>query len=242
MAEYQRVKGILEEMPRYKAGTHNGKPVIRKYTGIGNKTSIVTATSTGRGYSQMQEQLEQFALLNKLLSSYRSELTRRRLTVPAEFSFTRDPSPYSVEAWERLVPCSNSHEIGSKYYDDYGFNVRTRGEMMVGNVLKELGLEAKYEPALVLKGGKKRTPDYAFPVRIIDRCFFIEFMGMANDDGYIESNYGKIEEYMRNGILLSRDLIVISGTKNWLPEQESIKRIITAFINNAVLSVYNHKV
>ena len=52
----------------------------------------------------------------------------------------------------------------------------------------------------------------------------------------------KSDEYMRNGILPNRDLILISGTKNWIPSHESLKRKIANFINDAVLSAYERKV
>ncbi len=175
-------------------------------------------------------------------AAFREEIKRRHLAIPDNFKFIRDVSEFDVSMWEQLQACSNAHEVNTGYYDGYGFNVRSRGEMMVGNALKELGLEAKYEPALLLKGGRKRNPDYSFPVRIIDRCFFVEFMGMTDDDDYLENNYWKSDEYMRNGILPNRDLILISGTKNWIPTQESLKRKIAYFINDAVLSAYERKV
>ena len=61
---------------------------------------------------------------------------------------------------------------------------------------------------------------------------------MADDGNYIDSNYGKIDEYMRNGILPNRDLILICGTENWLPSLETMKILIASFINSAVFSVY----
>lgn len=241
IAEYSRLDGIICNMPRYKAGMHEGKQVIREYFVNDDKVSRRVVNENSRFYAEKQKQFEFYNTLQQNLAQYKQELIRRRLTVPGNFRFIKDSSPYNIDVWNQLIPCSNNREINNEYYDDYGFHVRTRGEMMVGNVLKDLGLEAKYEPALILKGGRKKNPDYSFPISVIDRCFFIEFMGMADDEGYIESNYGKIDEYMRNGILLNRDLIVIAGTGNWLPEQESIKRIIAAFINNAVLSTYNRK-
>ena len=64
---------------------------------------------------------------------------------------------------------------------------------------------------------------------------------MTDDDDYLENNYWKSDEYMRNGILPNRDLILISGTKNWIPSHESLKRRIAYFINDAVLSAYERK-
>ena len=186
----------------------------------------------------MHEKLEQYNKLTERKNLFDAEFSRRRLTVPAGFRLQRDTSPHNMEFWKQQVPCSNNYENKNRYVDAFGFNVKSRSEMLVGQALKELGLEAKYEPLLILRGDRKKTPDYSFPVPVIDRCFYVEFMGMADNESYIDKNYGKIEEYMRNGILLNRDLIVICGTENWLPSLEDMKRIIASFINNAVSRVY----
>lgn len=242
IAEYLRMKSILARMPRYKAGFHNGKCAIRTYTGSGENVVRRITHFGSKDYPQVQKELKVYedCLYRKRVLS--DELKRRNLTIPEDFKFMRDPSEFNFKAWEQYEACSNPREVKTEYYDDFGFNVRSRGEMMVGNALKELGLEAKYEPTIQLKGGRKKNPDYSFPVRIIDRCFFIEFMGMTDDEDYIDGNYLKFDEYMRNGILLNRDLIVISGTKNWIPTQESLKRKIAFFINDAVMSAYERNV
>lgn len=110
--------------------------------------------------------------------------------------------------------------------------------MLVSAALKELGLDAKYEPELTMRNGRKRTPDYSFAVPVIDRCFYVEFMGMADDGSYLNKNFGKIDEYMQSGIFPNRDLIIICGTEKWLPSLEDMKQIIASFINNAVSRVY----
>jgi hypothetical protein len=242
IAEYFRLNSEYERLPRYKTGIHCGAPVIRKYTGFGSSLSRQDTHITGGNYAEMQKELELYEKRMSIKAAFREEIKRRHLAIPDNFKFIRDVSEFDVSMWEQLQACSNAHEVNTGYYDGYGFNVRSRGEMIVGNALKELGLEAKYEPALLLKGGRKRNPDYSFPVRIIDRCFFVEFMGMTDDDDYLENNYWKSDEYMRNGILPNRDLILISGTKNWIPTQESLKRKIAYFINDAVLSAYERKV
>lgn len=240
--EFLRLKREAEIMPRYKTGFHNGTPVIRKYTGFGSNRSRLDTHISGNNYAEMLKELELYDKRMRIMDEFSEEIKRRHLLVPRDFKFIRDPSVFNVKAWESFESCSNAREVNTGYYDGYGFNVRSRGEMMVGNALKELGLEAKYEPTLLFKGGRKRNPDYSFPVRIIDRCFFVEFMGMTDDDDYLENNYLKSDEYMRNGILPNRDLILISGTKNWIPSHESLKRKIANFINDAVLSAYERKV
>lgn len=239
--EHLRMKQVLNAMPRYKVGTHKGMQVIREYSGKGDAKQTREIQTNGKVYADMQKKLELFNSVSERERQFFDEINRRHLAAPANFRFVRDRSRFNVAYWNREVPCSNNIECNTEYYDDYGFNVRSRGEMIVGNALKSLGLEAKYEPLVDLKGLKKKSPDYSFPVHIIDRCFFVEFMGMADDEEYIDDNAEKIRLYMRNGILPGRDLILISGTKNWIPPQESIARQIASFINNAVINAYNKR-
>nr|AHF24806.1 hypothetical protein [uncultured bacterium Contig1758] len=241
IAEFIRLKGVLAGMPRYKVGIHNGKKAIHIYTGYGEELSRHVTHFGSKNYAEAQKNLELYEEYLYRMKIFDTEIKRRNLTIPDDFKYIREPSVFNVKAWESFEACANGLEVQTGYVDGYGFNVRSRGEMMVGNALKELGLEAKYEPTLILKGGRKRSPDYSFPVRIIDRCFFVEFMGMTDDGEYVDNNHVKIDEYMRNGIFINRDLIIICGTKNWIPSHESLKRRIAYFINDAVLSAYERK-
>lgn len=233
------MKGALDSMPRYSLGTHNGLPTIREYCGSGNALTKKETQIGSSNYAEAMKKLEQFNRISEREKLFFEEINRRHLAVPADFKIISEPSRFNVAYWNQEVPCSNRIECNTEYFDDYGFNVRSRGEMIVGNALKSLGLEAKYEPLVDLKGFKKKSPDYSFPVHIIDRCFFVEFMGMADDEEYINENAEKMRLYMRNGILPNRDLILISGTRNWIPSQESIARTIASFVNNAVLDACN---
>lgn len=219
-------------------GNHRGMKIIRAYSGTGEHIDRKDVSENSRDFASMREKLDQFNKLTERRKIFNAELRRRHLTIPADLKLHRDTSPHDYNFWKLQAPCSNNYENRNRYVDAFGFNVKSRSEMLVGAVLKELGLEAKYEPLLILKGGRKKTPDYSFPVPVIDRCFYVEFMGMADDGTYLDKNYGKIDEYMRNGILLNRDLIVICGTENWLPSVKDMKNIIASFINNAVSRVY----
>ena len=241
ISEYLRIKGILERMPRYSIGMHAGKQVIREYTGYGDKTVRKTTHMKSQAYGGMQQKMNRYNEFLGLLKLYEDEIKRRHLTIPEKFEFKSDSSVFNIDYWNSLIPTANSFEIKSDYYDNYGYHVRSRGEMIIGNALKDLGLEAKYEPLVILKNGKRIYPDYSFPVHVIDRCFFVEFVGMTDNEDYCNYNYGKIDEYMRNGILPNRDLILICGTNTWLPSQDTIKHIIASFINTAVESVYKQK-
>ena len=228
-------------MPRYSTGTHSGIQVIRSYSGSGKTRIRKESRITGKNMETVEQQFANYIECVNAFEQFRGELYRRKIPATNNFRFIRDISPFNIAAWNSYQPCSNPHETNTEYYDAYGNNVRSRAEMSVAMALKDLGLEAKYEPEITLRNGRKRTPDYSFPVSIIDRCFFIEFYGKCDDDGYLDRNDGKIDEYIRSGIFPNRDLILICGTEKWLPTQEAIMRIISSFVNNAVLSTYSKK-
>jgi len=168
-------------MPRYKSGSHKGFQLIREYSGTGSGIIRKEVRENSRGFASMREKLDQFNSLTERRKLFAAELHRRRLTIPSNFKLCCDNSPLNVNAWKQFVPCSNHYENKNQYTDPYGFNVKSRSEMLVGNALKDLGFDAKYEPMLILRGNRKKTPDYSFPVPVIDRCFFIEFAGMADN-------------------------------------------------------------
>ena len=238
ITECALLDGALKQMPRYRAGLHRGKQVIREYSGFGENRVKKLTLSCSRDYTAMQEKLEKYNYLTERKKLFDAELARRHLTIPAGFKLYYDTSPHNLEHWKQQVPCSNNYTNENQYIDSYGFKVKTRGEMLVSAALKDLGLEAKYEPELTMRNGRKRTPDYSFPVPVIDRCFYVEFMGMTDDGNYLNKNFGRIDEYMQSGILPNRDLIIICGTGKWLPSVETMKIIIASFINQAVHSVY----
>lgn len=238
ISECHRLKCILDDMPRFKCGTHKGVQLIRVYSGTGNEIIRKDVYENSRDYASMQEKLEKYNYLTERKKLFDAELARRHLTIPAGFKLYYDTSPHNLEHWKQQVPCSNNYTNENQYIDSYGFKVKTRGEMLVSAALKDLGLEAKYEPELTMRNGRKRTPDYSFPVPVIDRCFYVEFMGMTDDGNYLNKNFGRIDEYMQSGILPNRDLIIICGTGKWLPSVETMKIIIASFINQAVHSVY----
>lgn len=60
IAEYIRLRRVLAGMPRYMIGTHNGMRVIREYSGYGAGRRVRSAQMNGKGYDEMQRNLELF--------------------------------------------------------------------------------------------------------------------------------------------------------------------------------------
>ena len=140
IAEYLRLKSILGRMPRYKRGVHHGVQVIREYSGKKEDWNKRISHAGSKNYSVMLNKLELYEERKLKLNAFQDEIKRRNLIIPENFKFIRDVSEFDVSALEQMQACSNAREVNTGYYDGYGFNVRSRGEMMVGNALKELGL------------------------------------------------------------------------------------------------------
>ena len=118
IAEYVHLRRVIDGMPRYNFGTHNGIQVVREYSGHGSNISIKTVHSKSRNFDNVQKKLE---LLNKYQADktlYKDEIKRRRLILPSDFKFISEPSEYTFNSWEQLHHSSNAVANTSEYYDD----------------------------------------------------------------------------------------------------------------------------
>ncbi|HBZ77353.1 MAG TPA: hypothetical protein DEO39_01435 [Clostridiales bacterium] len=80
---------------------------------------------------------------------------------------------------------------------------RSKSEMLIAQVLDQLGLEYKYEPVILING-EERWPDFAVYCPETGRYFFIEHLGMMDKMKYRLDNMEKMTLYegagIRNGI------------------------------------------
>lgn len=111
---------------------------------------------------------------------------------------------YSYEEFCSLVE-KNDTSISAGYrYGRYVF--RSKSEMLVAQLLDQLGLEYKYEPVILFKG-EERWPDFAVYCPETGRYFFIEHLGMMDRMKYRMENLEKMALYEEFGIRNGVDII-----------------------------------
>ena len=236
MANHLYLKTKLDGMPAFHFGMHGGKQTIRvSVKDMNGKIIRSECVQGGRKYKEYSEQMAEREKLSKQMECFDHELRKRRLIVPENISICPPNTKFTAKLWMELTTGLNELGKGKKYYDNHMNNVDSRGEMLIACALDDLHLEYKYEALYNLTPYKKIFPDFVVLIPALRRFFFIEFMGMADDPNYMDSNHSRIGNYIRNGIYPGRDLLIIVGDRDYLPTDSAIKRRIISFINDLTL-------
>ena len=236
MANHQYLKAKLDSMPTFHFGMHGGKRTIRvSVKGRNGKRTRKESIQGGRRYKEYSDQMAEREKLSKQMEYFDQELRKRRLIVPENVSVCPPNTKFTAKLWTEMVTGLNELGKGKGYYDNHMNNVDSRGEMLIAGALDDLHLEYKYEALYHLNSYRKIFPDFVVLIPALERFFFIEFMGMADDPNYMDNNSSRIENYIRNGIYPGRDLLIIVGDRNYLPTDNAVKNRIISFINDLTL-------
>lgn len=120
---------------------------------------------------------------------------------------------------ERYMPDKLQHKANC------GEMMRSRGEVIIANILDSLELEYVYELPMMMNGNRK-IPDFVVlhPIKKVE--IIIEYMGLYNEKEYRESNEKKIAEYFDAGYILGRNLFVFMDDANGSFDSEITNKIL----------------
>lgn len=114
-----------------------------------------------------------------------------------------------------------------------GIFVRSKGEVVIADVLDSLGIDFFYEKKLVLldEDGNERTlyPDFTILLRG-GRIYYWEHEGMLTDLEYVRRNQEKEQLYFRNGIFAPKNLIVSMDGADGSIDADGIRRMAQALL------------
>lgn len=114
-----------------------------------------------------------------------------------------------------------------------GIFVRSKGEVVIADVLDSLGIDFFYEKKLVLldEAGNERTlyPDFTILLRG-GRIYYWEHEGMLTDLEYARRNQEKEQLYFRNGIYAPKNLIVSMDGADGSIDADGIRRMAQALL------------
>lgn len=86
--------------------------------------------------------------------------------------------------------------------------VRSKSEILIANILTELGIPYRYEAPLVLENGQIIYPDFTIlNVRTRKVCF-LEHCGRMDDPSYLHRFLHRNDLYIRNGYIPGRDVFM----------------------------------
>ncbi|WP_282022532.1 ATP-dependent DNA helicase [Ruegeria faecimaris] len=136
-------------------------------------------------------------------SSENSEIARR-LT-----NLFEPPTPVMVEKGtvSRMMEANLIHRTNANEF------VRSKSEVIVGNILTDLGLDYAYERRFEGEDGTARYPDFTVEDDDTGQTILIEHLGMLSNRGYMKSWEQKLEWYAKNGVTIdggSRARLVVT--------------------------------
>ena len=125
---------------------------------------------------------------------------------------------------------SNTYDKQGELWFD-GIRMRSRFEAQTASVLKSLGLEFKYEPALPITGGVI-CPDFVVYLPEFEVGFVIECLGGVGDGRYDRRNGDKGTEYLDNFYIPFRDVLLLGGTGTYMPSEDWIANAVIMMVNS----------
>ena len=227
---YLTLKAELAGLPNVKVGELRGRPIVRVYyrnaDGRICYRSHFVDTSKGRKYSQIAVRRTELLKEIRNLERYLSKQTARVLD---RYKVRISKCILDDEFWREVGNDENPRPKRGSYYHN-GIQMRSRTEVLIAEILDELGLEYKYEPGIRF-GEDVFFPDFLVFIPGLKRCLIIEFVGMSDDEGYLYNNVHKVAVYANSGLIMNRDVIGLFGTKESMVSNEYIYNCIVTTVN-----------
>ncbi|MCR5416110.1 MAG: hypothetical protein K6E79_04880 [Pseudobutyrivibrio sp.] len=107
----------------------------------------------------------------------------------------------------------NPFPFDSYLITNKGEKVRSKSEKIIADKLLALDIPYVYEPAVIINNTVK-YPDFIILNKRLRKTFYWEHFGLADDEGYSESNLAKLADYEKNGLLIGEDVICSFETKD----------------------------
>lgn len=107
--------------------------------------------------------------------------------------------------------------------------VRSKGEMIIYNMLVYLNVPFRYEEVITLldENGRKVTRCPDFVIRRPDGTeVILEYLGMLSDPRYAQDNFEKFMLYWRNGYVLNETLFYVTDDVNGVLNSEVVMNLI----------------
>ena len=187
--------------------------------------------------------------LKRFLEESRKVLERN---IALQENFVKNYLPYSLDAinaqmsaayqseGKRLLKNQIDRQSQNPYRRDLlihktsaGNFVRSKGEVVIADVLDSLEIDFFYEKELVLldEDGNERTfyPDFTILLRG-GRIYYWEHEGMLTDLEYVRRNQEKEQLYFRNGIFAPKNLIVSMDGADGSIDADGIRRMAQALL------------
>jgi len=142
-------------------------------------------------------------LLDLWLSTYCFAPPRVKFPVVTSHSFHEMNNEYFNEQQENR----GKYEPENPTYSDHGV-LKSKNELMSAELLDRMGIPFKYETELHIgEVDKTINPDFLISFYEIDRCFYLEVLGMNDKGDYSVKTATKLYDYSKGKYRSGREVI-----------------------------------
>ncbi|MCR5328153.1 MAG: hypothetical protein K6E12_04840 [Saccharofermentans sp.] len=236
--EYRRQ--LLEKMPHGYFKVLKGKQFIMltrdpdnpQYT-KSHPRPIVTTSRLGRKFSyEISEFLKIKAEYDDLYNTWKSRysVSPPRINFPIiQFS---DPHCMNNEYFRNQPDCTGQYKPENPTVSDHG-ELKSKNEQFGADLLKRLGIPFKYETSIYLAEIEETiNPDYLVNFYEIDRCAYLEILGMSDKIKYSFNTTNKLYGFSKEKYRPGREIIyIILYDKQNFDEDYFVSEVLSAYNN-----------
>jgi len=195
--------------------------VIRVTTKLGTELSEAV-----NAYLSIRSEYE--SLLSMWKNHYGFEPPRVKFPI-VQFA---DPHGMNNGFFDRQREFCGKYQPENPTVSDHG-ELKSKNEQMGADLLKLMGIPFKYEPEVYLKEANDTiNPDYLIDFYEIDRCSYLEILGMSDKPEYIFKNANKINGYSKDTYRPGREVIyVFLYDKQNFDGDYFVSEVLSAFNN-----------
>jgi len=236
--EYRRL--MLEKMPHGYFKTIKDKQYIfitkdpsMPYANSRHPRRISVTSKLGK---QLTETINRFQAIKSEYDTLLNDWYSRYGVAPPRVNFPiiqySDPHCMNNEYFNKQADKLGNYKTDNPTVSEFG-ELKSKNELMGADLLKDLGMPFKYETRLsFVETGEIINPDCLVNFYEIDRCAYLEILGMNDKFDYFVRTTRKIYDYSRDKYRPGREVIyVFLYDKSNFDKDYFVSEVLSAFNN-----------
>ena len=234
--EYRRLK--LEEIPHGYFCNRCGKESVvitydpdRPEISPKRDRKLVVTSKRGKIYSEkINEYLHLKAEYDALLTSWKAMYSFAPPRVKFPIRQFSDPHRMNNEFFERAADRLGAYKPENPTVSDHG-ELKSKNELMGADLLDLMDIPFKYETAVALPAiNETINPDYLVNFYEIDRCAYLEILGMNDKVDYSLRTATKVTGFSKELYRPGREVIYVHVyDKNNFDRDYFVSQVLSAF-------------
>lgn len=154
-------------------------------------------------------------------------------SMPKAYQCYSKECPLFKPEWQ-IQPSQNPyHTEHLRHRTKFGLWVRSKSELIIAELLFDMGVGFWYEKELILRDENKKArtvyPDFTIPCRHKKEIYW-EHKGMMGDEEYVSRDESKMQLYQLNGIYPPKNLIITHDGPDGSLDMQDLMLLINGLV------------